>query len=56
MESGKFFGNERGMLSVLCKIYIFSLAHVLGTQYFCEILHVSLTVKNSENVLKSRSF
>ena len=42
------------MSGVLCKYNV--VADLLGIQYFFEILQNSLTVKNSENVVKSGCF
>ena len=46
-----FFGNKGGMWGVLCKNIL--LAYLSGSQHLYQILQSSLTVKNSENVLKS---
>ena len=49
-----FCWNEREVSDVLCKNIL--VAELLGTQYLFEILQPSLTVKNSENVVKSGWF
>ena len=52
MESAIFFEMKEG-----CKVSCFILlADLLGSQYLFEILQASLTVKNSENVVKSGCF
>ena len=49
-----FCWNEGAVPGVLCKnIFV---ADLLGSQYLFETLQISLTVKNSENVVKSRCF
>ena len=52
MESTNSFFKERE--GFFCK-NIF-LANLLGSQYLIEILETSLTLKNSENVVKSGCF
>ena len=49
-----FYWNEGAVSGVLCKS-IFE-ADLLGSQHLFEILQTSLTVKNSENVVKSGCF
>ena len=50
---GYSFRNEGGVSGVLCKNLF--LADLLESQYLLEILKISLTVKNSENEVKSGS-
>ena len=49
-----FYWNEGAVSGVLCKS-IFE-ADLLGSQHLFEILQTPLTVKNSENVVKSGCF
>ena len=50
-EHNFFCWNEGEVAGVLCKKFF--VADLLGSQYLFEILQPSLTVKNSENVVKS---
>ena len=54
MDSPFFSSNERGVWAVLRK-NIF-LADLLASQFLFEILQTSLTIKSSENVVKSGCF
>ena len=48
------YWNEGAVSGVLRKnIFV---ANLLGSQYLFEILQISLTVKNSENIVKSGCF
>ena len=49
-----FLGNGRAVSGVLYKNSF--VTDLLGSQHLFEILQTSLTVKNSENGVKSRSF
>ena len=49
-----FCWNEETASDALCKNTF--VADLFGSQYFFEILQTSLTVKNSENVVKSVFF
>ena len=54
MESTNFCWNKGAVSGVLCKnVFV---ADSLGRQYLLKILQSSLTVKNSENVVKSWCF
>ena len=54
MESTSFCWNEGAVLGVLSKnTYV---ADLLGNYHLFEILQTSLTVKNSENVVKRGCF
>ena len=48
------FGNERAVSGILYKNNFVS--DLLGSQHLFEILQTSLTLKNSENVVKSGCF
>ena len=54
VEHNFCFWSKGRVWGVLCKN--FSLADLLGSQYFFEILQTSLTVKRSGNMVKSGSF
>ena len=54
MEGANIFGDEGGVWDVSSK-NIF-LADLSGSQYLFQILETSLTVQNSENVVKSGCF
>ena len=49
-----FIWNKRGVWGVLCKNIL--LADLLGSQHLLKILQTSLTIKNSERVVKIRCF
>ena len=53
-EHNFFFGNERVVSVVLYRNNFIS--YLLGIQHLLEILETSLTVKNSENGVKSGCF
>ena len=56
--SKSFWDGERNFLKMKEKYKVFCLkvflADLLGSQHLFEIIQISLTVKNSENMVKSR--
>ena len=50
-ENANFFLNKGGVKGVLCENILS--ANLSGSQHLFEILQISLTVKSSENVVKS---
>ena len=53
-NTDSFYAVEEAVLGILCKNIL--LADLLGSQYLFEVLKASLTVKISENVVKSECF
>ena len=49
-----FFRNERGLQDDLFRNNF--LTNLFGSQYLFEICHTSITIKNSENVVKRECF
>ena len=54
MDSNNFFGNDGEMSALLCKNVIFD--DLLKNEYLFQILHTPITIKNCENVVKSKNF